>query len=93
LIATANFPALPAAVTSGFILPDNFLDPAAASIELNFGPDQDVINLTGDDVPSDGAWSIDDNLNSMTNSPTNFAGETGSVNIPGVLIFNDGFEF
>lgn len=92
LIATSNFAALPGAVTPDFILPDNFINPNAASIELNFGPGQDVISFTGADLPGDGVMSIDDNLNVMTNSPTNFAGETGSIEVPSALIFEDGFE-
>ncbi len=92
LIATSNFAALPGAVTPDFILPDNFINRDAANITLDFGPGQDVLNFTGDDLPNDGVMSIDDNLNVMTNSPTNFADQTGSITVLPVEIFSNGFE-
>lgn len=92
LLATANFAALPGAVTPDFILPDNFFDPNAANIQFDFGPGQDIINLTGADIPSDGLSSIDDGLNQATNTPTNFAGDTGEIFVDPDLIFASNFD-
>jgi hypothetical protein len=92
LIATSNFAALPGAVTPDFILPDNFINPNASAIVLNFGLGQDIMNFTGTQLPSDGVNSIDRNLVQATNSPTNFAGEAGSINAIVDLVFRNGFD-
>jgi hypothetical protein len=92
LLATSNFAALPGAVTPDFILPDNFINPDASAIEVNFGPNQDVMNFTGTQLPSDGVTSIDRNLAQAINSPTNFAEEIGSIGANNDDIFSNGFE-
>ena len=92
LIATASFASLPGAVTPDFTLPDNFFNPTATAIQINFGPNSHIVNFSGSDVPSDGMSSIDDNLVSAVNSPTNFAGDTGSIFVEPDFIFASGFE-
>ena len=91
LIATSNFAALPGAVTPDFILPDNFINPNATSITVDFGVGQDAITFAGTDLPNDGINSIDDSIVSGINSPTNFAGDMGLLNDPDV-VFSNGFE-
>lgn len=78
LIATSGFASLTGAVTPDFILPDNFL----------FTPDG-TVNFIGADsrtyasLPTDGILSIHyPSGNTDTNSPTNYAGQAGSVNSP-----------
>jgi hypothetical protein len=95
LIATSNFASLPGGVTPDFILPDQFFDRTASTLELNFGPGQDVISLTGSDIPFDGLSSL--NLLpatpvQVTNSPTNFAGNIGDIFVLPDTIFSNGFE-
>ena len=92
LLATANFAALPGAVTPDFILPDNFFDPTATTIQFDFGPGQDIINLSGSDIPTDGISSINDSLVQAVNTPTNFAGDAGEIFIDPDVIFATGFE-
>ena len=95
LIATSNFASLPGAVTPDFILPDQFFDRTATSLQLDFGPGQDIINLTGADIPFDGLSSL--NLLpttpvQITNSPTNFAGNIGNIFVLPDTVFSNGFE-
>jgi hypothetical protein len=78
LIATTGFASLPGAVTPDFTLPDGFL----------FSPDG-TVNFIGADsrtytsLPTDGVLSIHyPGENTDTNSPTNYAGQSGSVNSP-----------
>lgn len=87
LLATADFVSLPGAVTPDFIFADGFL----------FGPDG-IVNfigansLTYDCLPTDGTSSlhcVSNNGSSCTaasiaaNSPTNYAGDTGSIDAGG----------
>ena len=87
LLATADFASLPGAVTPDFTLPDGFL----------FSPDG-IVNyigansLTYDCLPADGTLSLHCDANdgvSCTatsvgvNSPTNYAGATGSIDAGG----------
>jgi hypothetical protein len=95
LLATSNFASIPGAVTPDFILPDQFFDRTATNLQLNFGPGQDIINITGADIPFDGLSSL--NLlpatpTQTTNSPTNFAGNIGDIFVPPNTLFKNGFE-
>jgi hypothetical protein len=92
LLATANFAALPGAVTPDFILPDNFINPNAASILIDFGLGQDNMSFSNAQLPSDGINSIDRFLVQAVNSPTNFAGQSGSLNAVDDSVFSNGFE-
>jgi hypothetical protein len=91
LIATDNFESLPGAILPDYPtfpgLPTNFFDPNADGLTIThashgglmddrgFGPG----SLT---VPTDGVHSLDLKLNAITvNTPTNFAGQVGSVNL------------
>jgi len=88
LIATAGFAALAGGVTPDYTpLPANFFNPNAASISINFAG-VDTITFTGSALPKDGVTSLTDqtpsgaqNLVSGVNSPTNFAGAAGSINV------------
>jgi serralysin len=91
LIATDNFESLPGAVLPDYPtfpgLPVNFFDP--------FGPNGDAIEIShvthgimdtraffAGAVPTDGVHSLDLKLNAVTiNTPTNFVGQVGSVNL------------
>jgi hypothetical protein len=83
LIATQGFAAL-GIVTPDYIVPNNFLFQPSGSI--NYG-DVSIVNYT--QLPGDGTTSINGNGVPQTNSPKNFAGQSGTV--PG--LGNDVTEF
>jgi serralysin len=88
LLATAGFAALAGGVVPDYLpLPANFFNPNAASITIDF-PDADSITFAGSTLPKNGINSLTDqspagvqNLVSGVNSPTNFAGAVGSINV------------
>ena len=79
LLATAGFAAIPGAPTPDFIIPDGFL----------FTPNGEVDNMSiGGPVilyaslPTDGILSLaGDGVTTGTNSPTNYAGESASIDV------------
>jgi len=77
LAATQGFVGLPGAPTPDFIIPDNFFDPS--SDLLRYLTIAHVVQLNG--VPTDGLHSADLVGNAQINSPTNFAGESGTINL------------
>ena len=92
LIATAGFAALAGGVTPDYSpLPTNFFNPNAASIFFDFAHVFDTLTLTGTQIPKDGVNSLTDtdllsesgidNMVVGVNSPTNFAGAVGSINL------------
>jgi hypothetical protein len=95
LLATAGFGSLPGGVTPDYTLTTGSLfDPNAANITFNFAHNTDVATITGAQLPKDGVNSLTDTiLQQVTpdtdnfvvgvNSPTNFAGAVGSVNVGG----------
>jgi hypothetical protein len=88
LIATSSFSGLPGAVTPDYgTLPTNFFNPNAASITINFSG-VDSLTFAGSALPKDGVNSLRDatpagapNLGAALNSPRNFAGAAGSINL------------
>jgi hypothetical protein len=77
LVATSNFASLPGAVTPDYILPQgNFFPTGGGSINY---AGVDVWNFGA--VPTDGENALQRNGSSAPNSPTNFAGQTGHVNL------------
>ena len=88
LFATAGFAALAGGVAPDFTpLPANFFNPNAASISINFAS-VDTVTFAGSALPKNGVNSLTDqtpsgaqNLVSGVNSPTNFAGAAGSINV------------
>jgi hypothetical protein len=93
LLATASFGNLPGGVTPDYTIPANFFNPSAANISINFA-NWDTVTLAGSLLPTDGLMSLTDqspagtqNLLAGVNSPTNFAGASGSVDLassPGI---------
>jgi hypothetical protein len=85
LVATAGFGSLPGGVTPDYTLPANFFNPAGDTLRLCFtncngGNLFDSRTFTS--VPTDGVMSRVYPSNTLaTNSPRNFAGTTGSVNL------------
>lgn len=77
LVATSNFASLPGAVPPDYILPANFF--ATGGGALNYASGVQVWNYGT--VPTDGVHSLLRNGSTATNSPTNFGGQSGSVNL------------
>jgi hypothetical protein len=76
LLATPGFASLPGGVTPNYTIPANFFNPVADT--LNFGEGSDIRVLNN--IPTDGVNSINyPSGTSAANSPTNFAGQTGSL--------------
>lgn len=76
LIATQGFADL-GIVTPDFIIPDGFLFTQGGATVNFAGVDQVAYNA----LPLDGTHSIDRDGNAAINSPRNFAGETGTIQI------------
>ncbi len=100
LLATAGFAALAGGVAPDYSpLPANFFDPNASTILFDFAHTFDTLTLTGSQIPKDGVNSLTDTDLTIeggadvmvvgVNSPTNFAGATGSVNLGSALIPGD----
>jgi len=78
LIATSNFGALSGAVTPDYILPSgSFFSTAGGTLTYAGGADTWAYGA----VPTDGVNALQRNGSSATNSPTNFAGASGSVDL------------
>jgi hypothetical protein len=84
LIATSNFGTFPGGVTPDYIVPANFFPTGGGT--LNYASGTDVWNYGA--VPTDGINSLQRNGSTAVNSPRNFAGASGSVNLAaGVPMF------
>ena len=92
LVGTTAFAALPGAPTPDYIIPDGFFSTDGDT--LWYGPAQNYDNFVFEpgDLPTDGVNSIQiveyapdtdtpDEFTTAVNSPTNFAGDTGSVDL------------
>jgi hypothetical protein len=92
LFATAGFGSLAGGVTPDYVpLPANFFNPNAANISISWAHGTDIAAFTGSLLPKDGVNSLTDSNTTPggpdsfaagVNSPTNFAGAAGSVNVP-----------
>jgi hypothetical protein len=85
LIGTQAFADLSGAPTPDFIIPEDFFDPAGD--ELVYRQFRDTLTIPPETMPTDGVHSLErefssGDLSTPVNSPTNFAGETGSVTLP-----------
>ena len=77
LMATQGFAALPGAPTPDFIIPDAFFNPAGDTL-LYFV--YDSFTIPSGSLPTDGTQSMQrSDLATGPNSPTNYAGGSGSV--------------
>jgi serralysin len=97
LIATPGFAGLSGGVTPDFTLPNPsvngpFFNPGATNITLTYSGSGDTMSFTGALLPKDGIHSLTDagasgfppgvpSISSGINSPTNFSGQSGSVNL------------
>ncbi len=81
LIATPGFAALPGAPTPDFTLPAGSIPffTVDTSNNMQYVPFDSWI-IPGDSIPTDGILSFNRSGGIQTNSPTNYAGVTGTVN-------------
>lgn len=79
LIATAGFENLSGGVAPDFTIPPNFLFTAGGAISL---VGADTLNYGAGALPLDGVNSLGPGGATQTNSPRNFAGQTGSIICP-----------
>ena len=88
LVGSASYAALPGVPAPDYIVPDGIIDPAGDTVVWWF---YQTIDIPPGVMPSDGALSItvvnpapieNPTYSVSLNSPTNFAGETGSVVLP-----------
>jgi serralysin len=78
LFATAGFGALAGGVTPDYLIPANFFNPAGDTLNWAGGFDIETFGA----IPTDGVHSlILPGMSTAVNSPTNFAGDAGSVNL------------
>ncbi len=78
LLATSGFASLPEAPTPDFIIPDGFLFTPNGTVNF-IGAD----SVSYNSLPTDGVLSLaGDGVTTSTNSPTNYAGDSGSVETP-----------
>src|SRR6185503_4771795 len=75
LVATAAFAAIPGAPAPDYIIPAGFLDHLGDTVTYAATPHAVSFGA----LPTDGLKSIDAAGVQATNSPTNYAGATGSV--------------
>ena len=94
--ATAGFAALPGAITPDYTLPvAPFFDPGGNSVTISFST-FDSVTFAAGELPTNGVGSLNRDLSNLTNpdlmtgvnSPTNYVGNTGQLE----LIFSEGFE-
>lgn len=84
LIATAAFAAVPGAPTPDYLIPAGFLRTTGDTLTYVSAPDA----LAFGSLPGDGRTSLSGSGAQATNSPTNFAGATGSVRLATVALRN-----
>lgn len=78
LLATQGFADLPEAPTPDFIIPDNFLPLGDDTLQYWF---YDNATWSYSGLPLDGRTSLGQDGSTPINSPTNYAGETGSIDV------------
>jgi len=79
LIATPAFAELSGAPTPDFEIPAGFFDPTGDTLVYRNG--LDGFAIPPGVMPTDGVHSLERDLTTPVNSPTNFAGNTGSVTV------------
>lgn len=84
LIGSSSYAALGGVPAPDFTMPDGFFSVLGDTVSFQDATSLPVVvTFTGADLPTDGALSLhidhDGNFSQAPNSPTNFAGQTGSI--------------
>lgn len=82
LLATDGFVGLPGAPTPDFIIQDNFFDLVADEVQWWVYDTGDLAFAAGE-LPLNGVESLNFDGSTGINTPTNFNGETGTINVSG----------
>ncbi len=83
LVATDSYVALGVGPSPDYTVPDGFFSVAGDTITYNTGPPTyDDFTFGGLMLPTDGVNSLNRDLTTGVNSPTNLNGETGPLNVP-----------
>jgi serralysin len=78
IFGTAGFAALPGAVQPDYIIPDGFFDPHGDTLDwAGF----DDLTFADGQLPLDGRMSLLDTFATSVNTPTNFAGAVGEIDL------------
>ena len=95
LMATSGFAALPGAVTPDYLIPDNFFSFSGDTLTLVDGVNLNSSVTFGlNDLPIDGVLFMNASFATAANTPTNFAGETGTgINVPPLVADNVFVDF
>jgi len=81
LVATEGFASLPGAVEPDFVMPDGFID-VSVVVKIKLG-NIDEFSFAQGAIPTGGVNSLHRTGTSVRlNSPTNFAGQAGSIDVP-----------
>ena len=86
LLGTAAYAALPGVPPPDYIIPANFFSRTSDTVRWHFYPDA-TLTYTAGQLPLDGHLSLNFDHTTSANSPTNWAGQTGIVNLAGVPAF------
>jgi hypothetical protein len=84
LLGTAAFAALSGAPTPDHIIPENFFSTDADTVRWHIYPAA-TLAFTSGELPLDGLRSLNNDGTTGINSPTNYAGQSGSVNLGGAV--------
>ncbi|MDZ4780744.1 MAG: hypothetical protein SGJ19_10860 [Planctomycetia bacterium] len=79
IFGTAAYAALPGAVTPDYLIPANFFNPAGDF--LNWANNSATMTIAAGQLPLDGVLSLLKNGTTAVNSPTNFAGAIGHIDL------------
>ncbi|MCH8137768.1 MAG: hypothetical protein IH926_02240, partial [Proteobacteria bacterium] len=95
--ATADFAALPGAPAPDFIIPAGSVPFIGIGVDetIKYCPacGYDTFSFLAGALPTDGINSLSFDLSTSTNSPTNFAGDSGSVDAGDPVPSEAGREF
>ena len=81
LIATSGFASLPGAVPPDFVMPDGFIDTSVV-VKITLST-IDEFTFSQGAIPTNGLSSLNRTGTPVSaNSPTNFAGQTGNIDVP-----------
>jgi len=83
LLGTAGYAALPGAPAPDYIIPAGFFSTTADSVHWHIYPGA-TLTFSAGQLPLDGVNSLNFDHTTGVNSPTNWAGQTGSVALVGV---------
>jgi hypothetical protein len=85
LVGTPAYASLPGVPAPDYVIAANFFDTTGDTMTIEW---YDTITFNDGDVPTDGVNSMNYDFSTGVNSPTNFAGTTGTVDlgdpVPGV---------